>query len=151
VFIVGVLLGMVAYMKVRNWWRIRRFRNQMRRLNILASEGDFEALNTLLLENGDINNQVGLLPNDIEKLERKDFAKSFADMLTGSENQTCPICFDDYKVNDKVIKLPQCEHTFHPQCVTGWLLKTPLCPMCRGNVRTGLYNPAPQAQDIENA
>jgi len=154
-FVVGVIFGYISYMKARNWWRVRQFRKRMMRLNILVAGGDYSALNALLLENSDINDRIGLVERDMKKLEMREFTQSFAEMLTGSENQTCPICFEDYKVGDKVITLPRCEHSFHPECVSGWLTKNPLCPMCRGNVRTGLYDAGSQTQgnvldDLEN-
>jgi len=152
-FVVGVIFGYISYLKLRNWVRIYLFRKRMMRLNHLVAEGDISALNALLLENGDINDKVGLVQRDIDKLETKDFSQSFAEMLTGSESHTCPICYEDYKTGDRVIKLPRCEHSFHPECVTGWLMKNPLCPMCRGNVRSGLYDAGSQGRvlcDIEN-
>jgi len=117
----------------------------MRRLNNLAAEGDLNVLNELLL--GD---REGLLPGDIERLETKDYARSFAGVLVGSQNQSCPICFEDYEEDDKVISLPQCEHTFHPECVRRWLSKTSLCPICRKGVRRDLCHVAPQSQDVVN-
>jgi len=141
----GFMFGRITYLTLKHWWRMRQFRNQMRRLNMLESGGD---INALLLENGDINDRVGLLPTEIEKLETKNFSRSLMDAITGSE--TCPICFEDYKAGDTNISLPKCQHAFHSECVKKWLSKTPLCPMCRGNVRTALHEHVPQNQDLEN-
>ncbi|CAF2794870.1 unnamed protein product [Rotaria sp. Silwood2] len=49
-------------------------------------------------------------------------------------NQTeCTICQVDYKVNEKVKKLP-CGHIFHDSCVAHWLSLTAICPVCRHRI-----------------
>lgn len=48
-----------------------------------------------------------------------------------SSPMDCAICLDNFKVGDKCRILPQCDHSFHAECIDLWLLKVPLCPMCR--------------------
>ncbi|RVX08753.1 putative RING-H2 finger protein ATL49 [Vitis vinifera] len=43
----------------------------------------------------------------------------------------CAVCLDNFKMGDKCRLLPLCNHSFHAQCVDSWLLKTPICPICR--------------------
>ncbi|CAF0882264.1 unnamed protein product [Rotaria sordida] len=46
-------------------------------------------------------------------------------------NQTeCAICQTNFEANEPVKKL-DCEHLFHAECVTNWLLITRICPVCR--------------------
>jgi len=122
----------------------------MMQLDLLALNGDYARLNELLLEAGDINDKVGLVPYDLDKIEQKEYQPSISTMLTESEAHTCPICFEDFKAGDKTVSLPKCNHTYHPECVNGWLLKNPLCPMCRSNVRSCLYNQEIEIQQPQN-
>lgn len=43
----------------------------------------------------------------------------------------CAICLDNFKVGDKCRMLPQCNHSFHAECIDLWLLKSLYCPICR--------------------
>ena len=47
-----------------------------------------------------------------------------------SEERGCVICQEQYKVGDKVIRLP-CGHIFHEECALQWLQKHNTCPYCR--------------------
>ncbi|XP_068667749.1 RING-H2 finger protein ATL66-like [Aristolochia californica] len=51
----------------------------------------------------------------------------------GKEAQ-CSICLSDMEKNDKVRKLPLCQHCYHAECIDGWLVKDASCPMCRAAV-----------------
>ncbi|CAN0904488.1 Putative RING-H2 finger protein ATL49 [Linum grandiflorum] len=46
----------------------------------------------------------------------------------------CAVCLESFKTGEKCRVLPACKHSFHAQCVDGWLLKIPICPICRGNI-----------------
>ncbi|GMH01293.1 hypothetical protein Nepgr_003132 [Nepenthes gracilis] len=43
----------------------------------------------------------------------------------------CAVCLDSFKSGDKCRLLPNCMHCFHAHCIDLWLMKTPLCPICR--------------------
>ena len=43
----------------------------------------------------------------------------------------CAVCLENFKMGDKCRLLPNCRHSFHVQCIDSWLLKTPICPICR--------------------
>lgn len=50
------------------------------------------------------------------------------------ENQPiCPICQDDYQMDDLVKILP-CHHCFHGKCIDQWLPRSENCPMCNQNL-----------------
>ncbi|XP_002517352.3 RING-H2 finger protein ATL39 [Ricinus communis] len=67
--------------------------------------------------------------DDLEKLPSFDFiAKS-----KGSSPVDCAVCLDNFRAGDKCRLLPICKHSFHAQCVDEWLLKTPICPICRAS------------------
>lgn len=43
----------------------------------------------------------------------------------------CVVCLENLKMGDKCRLLPNCKHSFHVECIDSWLLKTPICPVCR--------------------
>jgi len=102
----------------------------------LAENGDYERFGEVFWEPEEVeNDQNELLPVDLRRWEKR-----YHQLGIGGEDneESCPICLADFETEDKVITLPKCEHTFHSDCVTDWLKTSPLCPMCRGNVRNGM-------------
>lgn len=78
-------------------------------------------------QRGNNNNPATLTKDDIEKLPSYEFiAKS-----RGSSPVDCAVCLDNFKVGDKCRLLPICKHSFHAKCVDEWILKKPICPICR--------------------
>lgn len=43
----------------------------------------------------------------------------------------CVVCLENFRKGDKCRMLPNCKHSFHAHCIDSWLLKTPICPLCR--------------------
>lgn len=67
--------------------------------------------------------------DDLEKLPCFDFeAKE-----KGSSPVDCAVCLENFKGGEKCRLLPLCRHSFHAECVDLWLMKTPLCPICRAS------------------
>ncbi|XP_042497410.1 RING-H2 finger protein ATL74-like [Macadamia integrifolia] len=52
----------------------------------------------------------------------------------GSAPVDCVVCLESFRMGDNCRLLPICKHSFHAQCVDSWLLKTPICPICRTSV-----------------
>ena len=51
-------------------------------------------------------------------------------------NDTCCICFDEYKTNQYKRILDKCNHCFHKKCIDKWFRKNQSnmnCPICRTN------------------
>lgn len=46
----------------------------------------------------------------------------------------CVVCLEKFKVGESCRLLPNCNHNFHAQCIDSWLMKTPICPICRTGV-----------------
>ncbi|GFY95988.1 hypothetical protein Acr_11g0002940 [Actinidia rufa] len=65
--------------------------------------------------------------DDVEKLPCFDFEAR----EKGSSPVDCAVCLENFEVGDKCRLLPLCNHSFHAQCVDPWLLKRPVCPICR--------------------
>ena len=45
------------------------------------------------------------------------------------ENPECTICFDIFKENE-LLKQLKCNHIFHKECLSQWLLNNSKCPIC---------------------
>lgn len=52
--------------------------------------------------------------------------------------EKCSICLDLLEVGESVKAMPSCRHTFHSNCIDGWLLTDPRCPLCKANIRSVL-------------
>ncbi|KAJ8775150.1 hypothetical protein K2173_020154 [Erythroxylum novogranatense] len=65
--------------------------------------------------------------DDVEKLPSYHYARN----ESGSSPVICAVCLDNFEDGDRCRLLPLCKHSFHAQCVDAWLLKTPICPICR--------------------
>ncbi|WOH06460.1 hypothetical protein DCAR_0625887 [Daucus carota subsp. sativus] len=54
----------------------------------------------------------------------------------GNKNvQQCVICQEEYHDGEKVTCMP-CLHMFHKDCITKWLLRSHLCPICKFQMPT---------------
>ncbi|KAI4302255.1 hypothetical protein MLD38_038029 [Melastoma candidum] len=47
----------------------------------------------------------------------------------------CSICLADYRKDDELRSLPDCNHRFHKKCIDRWLGLHPTCPICRKSPR----------------
>ena len=45
--------------------------------------------------------------------------------------KNCPICLNDFKPDDLLIRFSCKEHIFHKKCLLIWLEKSNLCPLCK--------------------
>ncbi|KRX09850.1 hypothetical protein PPERSA_02722 [Pseudocohnilembus persalinus] len=45
----------------------------------------------------------------------------------------CSICFDDYEEN-QFVRILECQHNFHKECVDDWLKQKSNCPLCRKDI-----------------
>ena len=63
----------------------------------------------------------------------------------------CSICQYEYVENDSALRLPNCKHIFHEDCITPWLKGHSHCPLCRYNVEPALNvsGTAPEQQVLE--
>jgi len=50
------------------------------------------------------------------------------------ERNGCSICLAEYFDGEQVIQLP-CQHIYHRPCVVEWLVRRPMCPLCKQDVR----------------
>ncbi|KAG5522908.1 hypothetical protein RHGRI_034904 [Rhododendron griersonianum] len=67
---------------------------------------------------------IGKLPSFDYKLEEK---------RRKSSHIECAICLESFKEGEMCRLLPNCQHSFHAQCIDSWLLKAAICPVCRAD------------------
>ncbi|OVA14817.1 zinc finger protein [Macleaya cordata] len=53
--------------------------------------------------------------------------------LPEPNNGPCPICLTDYRSNDTVRCMPDCNHCYHLDCIDEWLRMSATCPLCRNS------------------
>ena len=53
------------------------------------------------------------------------------DAQEGMEEEQCSICWDNFKKEQQLVKVVQCQHIFHRGCLSQWTLKNETCPVCR--------------------
>ncbi|CDU15902.1 RING zinc finger protein, putative [Plasmodium yoelii] len=73
-----------------------------------------------------------ILPDNDENINK--FNKQ-----TNENEDMCSICMVDYMENDNIMIMP-CDkrHFFHSNCLSKWLNKSQVCPICRTNIVTCL-------------
>ncbi|KDR70164.1 hypothetical protein GALMADRAFT_76518, partial [Galerina marginata CBS 339.88] len=72
----------------------------------------YESLLTLAQTLGDVKPRS--TPSEIiEKMEKG----LYKDWATPDSDQRCPICLDDYEPTDPVLKLNNCSHWLHQDCL----------------------------------
>lgn len=52
----------------------------------------------------------------------------------------CAICLSEFKEEENLRLMPNCEHAFHIPCIDEWLKTQSNCPLCRA----GMYPPPPR-------
>ncbi|KAJ7550189.1 hypothetical protein O6H91_07G087500 [Diphasiastrum complanatum] len=59
----------------------------------------------------------------------------FDDKFSGfNEDIKCPVCLNDFVLNEKLRKLPVCGHCFHLDCIDEWIQSNSTCPVCRSTL-----------------
>lgn len=62
--------------------------------------------------------------------------------LNDNDEKFCSICHKDYKKSDLIVKLPNCNHFYHGECILKWLNQNNSCPLCREtNILEQFENP----------
>ena len=54
--------------------------------------------------------------------------------INKDENQFCPICQDDVKINTDIVRELECNHIYHIECIDNWLIIKNECPMCKNKI-----------------
>ena len=68
----------------------------------------------------------GLTPEQLQALGGKE--------LTEGLEEQCTVCCCGMEAGETVIGL-NCRHSFHQECLLGWLAKEKHCPLCKQEVK----------------
>ncbi|KAG2678945.1 hypothetical protein I3760_11G027900 [Carya illinoinensis] len=84
----------------------------------------------------DHNHNMVTISNEKKTMSKDDMKRlpCFEYKVTEKENASsvdCAVCLENFMMGDKCRLLPNCKHSFHVQCIDSWVLKTPVCPICR--------------------
>jgi len=64
-------------------------------------------------------------------LSAEQFARLPRRKAAETDDSSCAICQEAYKVGqDTIVALP-CKHVYHEDCIGPWIKRTSSCPMCR--------------------
>ncbi|KAF5758568.1 putative transcription factor C2H2 family [Helianthus annuus] len=80
-----------------------------------------------------ISRSGSMSEEDIKKLPSYDFNMEAAEKAMVK----CVVCLERFKSGEKCKLLPNCNHSFHGECIDSWLIKTGACPICRAIVDLG--------------
>lgn len=139
--LVDIMVIFITVFRIIKWWKTRRYIRRIRRLVNEILIMDEQMINQILLNNrGDeigenFVDQIGLTEEEFEKIPKKVYTYSFLNIL---KSESCPICCEEVEQSEEILLLPVCNHFFHANCIKSWLIRKPLCPMCRANVRNNL-------------
>ncbi|CAM8980822.1 unnamed protein product [Rhodiola kirilowii] len=80
-----------------------------------------------------VDEAEGLDEETIKSYPKMKFSEAKLKMRNenGSTCSCCSICLADYKKDEMLRLLPDCNHLFHVKCVDPWLRLHPTCPVCR--------------------
>ncbi|KAJ2305713.1 hypothetical protein H4S02_003975 [Coemansia sp. RSA 2611] len=91
----------------------------------------------------------GLKKKDIAMLPQHTFSGTCDLEKQYETDQTCMICFLDYKRGDSLIDL-SCNHSFHSKCVSRWLRSKASCPLCSHSITEPAVPPQAHTADTDN-
>lgn len=72
-----------------------------------------------------------VIPDD---LMDKEVARIIVDRH--NDINSCPICLNDFILDEVLLFLPKCGHAYHRACITEWLVNHNSCPLCKHEVIT---------------
>ncbi|GLJ38372.1 hypothetical protein SUGI_0781420 [Cryptomeria japonica] len=87
-------------------------------------------------------NEFDSQDNDFPTMENRGLDKDSLDALPTAEYKSqnmnedleCVVCLSNFEENEKIRVLPNCNHSFHTECISMWLQSHTNCPICRQRV-----------------
>ncbi|GLJ38373.1 hypothetical protein SUGI_0781430 [Cryptomeria japonica] len=84
-------------------------------------------------------NEFDYPDNDFPTIENSGLDKESLDALpiaefksqNMNEDLECVVCLSNFEENEKIRVLPNCNHSFHTECIHMWLKSHTSCPICR--------------------
>ncbi|XP_021685478.2 E3 ubiquitin-protein ligase ATL41 [Hevea brasiliensis] len=75
--------------------------------------------------------KTGLDPAVIASLPMFVYKQTGNDENDDSSSKECAVCLSVLEDQEMARLLPNCNHTFHAECIDKWLSSHPTCPICR--------------------
>lgn len=101
--------------------------------NTIINNGIELFQNNTVTNNGTINQIDNEVNDDIKLISPCLNNNSKLDIYNINEKLTCNICLLDINYND-IIRILNCEHFYHANCIDKWFEKKSSCPLCRNNL-----------------
>jgi hypothetical protein len=79
-------------------------------------------------------------PIDSEPLTPAQFEHRQVEFADVQKETKCSICLETFTGGERVCRLP-CKHIFYDNCVSEWLKREAICPICRKKLRQQLTPP----------
>jgi hypothetical protein len=80
-----------------------------------------------------LQERIGNVPVGIDKETLENITSKFKLKKIPEDEKLCSICYDDFKINENVRKLP-CMHLYHSHCIDKWLKNSKKCPLCQKEI-----------------
>lgn len=102
-------------------------RNMLNIINNLSSRlRDIEYEDLLNLGERLGNVSKGISSEELEKLINESYI-----INDNIEQESCPICQDDFEINKTYVIKLNCKHVYCKDCISTWLKTNKTCPICR--------------------
>lgn len=110
-----------------------KYENALKRLISYISQNNL--YNTYVVDRYN-DNELSIIIRNKKKI--KDILSHLgpSHKIKHESNETCSICFENYKINESYRNLPICKHIFHKKCIDKWFKKNlgnMNCPICKTN------------------
>ena len=132
-FLIFSLYYLVAFYRAR-----RRIEALLVDINEIMMNRYFNEL-TEMLQGSNDSEENGLTEIEMSRIETFRYSPSAYPELFIQQN-VCAVCTEAFKKDELLFKLPICGHIYHQSCIKHWLVSKPVCPLCRGDVRSNLYS-----------
>jgi hypothetical protein len=121
------------------------------KLRSLHGEGDDSIYVAIKINKDDPNNleiicaldYEDIIINKIDENILNEFNEKFSNVsekekegiIKDKEHDTCIICLGSYKENENIVRLKNCVHIYHRECIYQWLQQgNNFCPMCKRKI-----------------
>ncbi|SOV12407.1 RING zinc finger protein, putative [Plasmodium sp. gorilla clade G2] len=103
-----------------------------------ADQGSYENIKIYDDQNNDNDDDIIISSDKDMSNESQDDTNNYSDhdnQIYNQNDDVCSICMMNYINKDDVMIMP-CDkrHFFHVNCLTKWLYKSQVCPICRTNI-----------------
>ncbi|XP_042037377.1 NEP1-interacting protein-like 1 isoform X2 [Salvia splendens] len=122
-FVIGALVGAVTGVQLMDLVLNGDPLRKMSAVETSISNDDFSDI-------FDIETSSGLSQDCIKRILP---ICNFNDTTCYSDT-SCTVCLQKIKNGQVGRWLPKCKHIFHVECIDGWLMRHPSCPICRTHV-----------------